>query len=573
MAASTEEPRVSRRSFMTAAGIGVASTALGAVTVSSAQAQEWDNEADVVVVGSGGAALSGAIGALDNGATVIVLEKAPIIGGTTAKSGGGCWIPNSHHMRDAGLADNKDDFMRYSARVAFPELYRANRTDYGMTELWTKLMDTFWERASVIHEHMDKTGASPQKMAMSWEGKPAANYSNQLPESGGVMGRQTEPRREDGSAGAGRDMIKAMSTYAQEHGAQILTEHAVTKIIREADGRVVGVEANTPDGLKTFRAHKGVIFGSGGFTQNPEMRTQYLRTPILGGCAVPTNTGDFILMASEVGAKLGGLNQAWNMQEILEEVLEFSSVPSGLFFLGGDSAIAVNKAGQRMYDEKYIYPERGKSHGKYDIWTNSFPDFYQVLIFDEKAREFGGTLMPPPGAELPKHIISADTIADLAVAIQERFDSLVDKIGPFKLDDDFLPNLEATIERYNGFAETGVDLDFHRGESPIDRFFHAIPVDRGLPNPYMAPIAAEGPYYAVLLGPGTLDTKGGPVYNESAQVLDVHDQPIPGLYAAGNCGASPSGQSYLGGGGTLGMATTFGYIAGEHAALQQLPQG
>lgn len=84
----------------------------------------------------------------------------------------------------------------------------------------------------------------------------------------------------------------------------------------------------------------------------------------------------------------------------------------------------------------------------------------------------------------------------------------------------------------------------------------------------MAPISDTGPYYAVLLGAGALDTKGGPVYNENGQVLDIHDQPIPGMYVVGNAGASPSGKSYLGGGGTLGLGVTFGYMAGEHAASQ-----
>jgi succinate dehydrogenase/fumarate reductase flavoprotein subunit len=152
------------------------------------------------------------------------------------------------------------------------------------------------------------------------------------------------------------------------------------------------------------------------------------------------------------------------------------------------------------------------------------------------------------------------------VAIQERFDSLADKIGPYPLDPDFLPNLQDEIAKYNGYAATGIDLEFHRGEAPIDSHFHPVPIDRGLPNRYIAPISHTGPFYAMLLGAGTLDTKGGPVYNEHAQVLDIHDQPIPGLYAAGNCGSNPSGKSYLGGGGTLGTGTTFGYVAGEHAA-------
>jgi 3-oxosteroid 1-dehydrogenase len=114
-----------------------------------------------------------------------------------------------------------------------------------------------------------------------------------------------------------------------------------------------------------------------------------------------------------------------------------------------------------------------------------------------------------------------------------------------------------------------VDTDFHRGEAPIDAYFHYITVDKGNKNPYIAAISDTGPYYAILLGAGTLDTKGGPVFDTNGQVVDVKDNPIPGLYVAGNASASPSDKSYLGGGGTLGLGITFGYLAGQHAASQE----
>lgn len=566
----SDTSRVSRRDFIKAAGLGASSVALGATLVSGAAAQEieWDETADVIAVGSGGAALAGAIGAIDNGATVIVLEKGPVIGGTTIKSGGGCMVPNNHHMVAAGLSDDRDDFLRYCARVAFPELYRENSPTYGLYEETFRLLEVTYDEAARVFEHLDETGAFPTLLALSWEGKASPNYHGQLPESAGVLGRQVSPRNASGSMGFGADMIMPMSNYVREKGGSILTGHRVTRILRNDEGRVIGVEAVSGGETRRIGANKGVIFGSGGFTHNPYMRTNYLRTPILGGCAVPTNTGDLVHMASEVGAKFGNMQEAWNQQVVLEEVLAFSSVPSGVFFLGGDSAIAVNKFGKRMYDEKYVYPERGRSHQVYDMFQGDYPNLYQIFIFDESAREFGGMLIPGPDADLPGHVISGDSIEELAANIQARFDSLEDQIGPYPLDPDFVANLTETIARYNGFAETGVDEDFHRGEAPIDSFFHAVPVDRGNPNPYMAPISDTGPYYAVLLGAGALDTKGGPVFNEHGQVVNIHDEPIEGLYVAGNAGASPSGKSYLSGGGTLGIGVTFGYLAGEHAATQ-----
>lgn len=563
-----ETSRVSRRGFMKAAGLGAASTALGAVTISSAQAQEWDEEFDVIVAGSGGSALAGAIGALHGGASVLVLEKAPFLGGTTGKSGGGSWVPNNKWMTEMGHQDDKDTFLRYCARVSFPELYNDLSPTFGMTEHHWAQLNAFWDNAAIVFEKLDDTGALPSTVFLSWDGKPAPDYHGHLPENGQILGRQLATSV-DGKAGSGADMVDFMSVYAEDNGADIRIEHRVVKIIRDETGRVVGVHAETPEGTKSFRATKGVIFGTGGFTHNAHMRTQFLRTPIMGGCAVPTNEGDLISMSSEIGVKLGNLNEAWNQQEILEEVLEFSSVPSGVFFLGGDSSIAVNKHGKRMYDEKYVYPERTRSHQVYDQWTGDYPNLYQIFMFDDGAREFGGYLIPPAGADLPSYVISGDTLEELAANIQERFDGLAERIGTYKLDDDFLPNLEETISRYNGFAETGKDLDFHRGESPIDAYFHWVSVDKGNPNPYISAISESGPYYAILLAPGSLDTKGGPVFDVNGQVVDIHDQPIPGLYVAGNAAASPSGKSYLGGGGTLGLGITFGYLAGQHAAGQE----
>lgn len=332
--------------------------------------------------------------------------------------------------------------------------------------------------------------------------------------------------------------------------------------------RVVGVAVETPDGARVVRARKGVVFGSGGFTQNREMRNGYLRIPVLGGCAVPTNQGDLVNLAIEIGAKLGNMNEAWLQQEVAEEVLEFSSVPNGAFLLGGDSMIVVNKLGHRMYDEKHVYNERTRSHVVWDPSRVEYLNLYQFMLFDDHAIETGGMLMPPAGADKPAYILSAPSLDALAAAIQARLDSLVDRIGEFKLDPGFLPALKETVARFNAYAETGEDLEFGRGTLPIEHAFHAPGPHNDKPNKLLYPLARTGPYHCIILGPGTLDTKGGPVTNANAQVLDVRDRPIAGLYAAGNCAASPSGQAYWGAGGTLGLALTYGYIAGEHAARQ-----
>jgi 3-oxosteroid 1-dehydrogenase len=558
--------RVSRRDFFAAATVGAVGVALGVTTVTSAQAQSWDEETDVVVVGSGGAALSGAAGALANGAKVIIFEKGPVAGGTTGKSGGAFWIPNSPYMQGMGLADPKEDAIRYMARTAYPHLYKADSPTLGISQHNYDLLVAFYDNGARVTQALSDTGAMKSVMSMSWDGAPTPDYWAHIPEDKANHGRTTNPTNADGGAGYGGDMIRQLAAYAEANGSPVRAESQVTKIVRDDTGRVVGIEVVTPEGTKMVRATKGVIFGSGGFTQNVDMRYNYLRAPVLGGCAVPTNQGDLVNMAIDAGVKLGNMNEAWLQQEVLEEVLEFSSVPSGTWFLGGDSMIAVNKFGHRLYDEKFVYNERTRTHLTWNPLLGEYSNLYQFLLFDDHAIAYGGMLMPPAGADKPAYIISADSWEDLATAIQGRLDSLSDKIGVFKLDATFLDNLKATVTRFNGFAESGKDLDFHRGEPPIDKHFHKPGANNDKPNPWMYPIADAGPYHCIILTAGTLDTKGGPVINGNGQVLDVHDQVIPGLYAAGNCAASPSGQAYWGAGGTLGPAVTFGYMAGEHVA-------
>jgi 3-oxosteroid 1-dehydrogenase len=127
-------------------------------------------------------------------------------------------------------------------------------------------------------------------------------------------------------------------------------------------------------------------------------------------------------------------------------------------------------------------------------------------------------------------------------------------------------NLRQAIERFNRFAERGVDEDFHRGEKPVQLLFNGVVKEEpGRTNPTMWPISSSGPYYASLVTGGTLDTKGGPRTNTEAQVLDDTGTPIPGLYGVGNCVASPSAQAYWAGGATLGPIIAFAHRAAQAA--------
>ena len=139
-----------------------------------------------------------------------------------------------------------------------------------------------------------------------------------------------------------------------------------------------------------------------------------------------------------------------------------------------------------------------------------------------------------------------------------------------RLADDFLPNLEATVARFNELAATGKDTDFGRGDRAVEQLFNGVvkeEPDRA--NPTMWPLAGTGPYYAALVTGGTLDTKGGPKATPDGQVLDDQDRPIPGLYGVGNCVASASAQAYWAGGATLGPILALAH----RAARRPTPSG
>jgi hypothetical protein len=164
-------------------------------------------------------------------------------------------------------------------------------------------------------------------------------------------------------------------------------------------------------------------------------------------------------------------------------------------------------------------------------------------------------------------VISVNRLADLGPAIDRRLEELEPRVVRFRLTSGFGAALEQSVARYNIFAKSGVDEDFRRGETEHEGIFHG-PRRPGnaLPNPLMFPLAETGPYHAIILAAGTYGTRGGPEIDPRARVLHVRGQPIPGLYGAGNCVASPAGGGYWGGGSQLGPAIVFGAIAGREAA-------
>ena len=364
-----------------------------------------------------------------------------------------------------------------------------------------------------------------------------------------------------------------MEAWTKSKGIKIFTKMEVDSILQDETGRVVGVTATKGGDKFTFNANLAVVFGTGGYTHNEEYMLQFQRGPHYGGCSVPTNTGDFIKLGGQIGARIGNTAGDFRSQNLIEKNVDYPGSVANLFYLIGDSMILVNKYGKRIVDEKRDYNDRTMIHFVWDPVKAEWTNMLTFLIFDERmAKGWEGLPMSPFSGGFDEYVIKGETLDELEREFAKHLDKLSIHTGNFCLDTNFGSNLKETINRFNNFATTGIDEDFNRGVMAYDREWTTFPPKDGTigwdpensKNYTMYPIDKEGPYYGLILSAGTLDTNGGPIINKNAQVLDWHDKPIPGLYGAGNCISSPSANAYWGAGGTIGPATTFGYIAGKH---------
>jgi succinate dehydrogenase/fumarate reductase flavoprotein subunit len=545
---------------------------------------DWDLVYDVVVVGSGAAAFSAAITAARAGSTVAMLERAESAGGTTAKSGGATWIPNNSAMRARGESDSREDALAYLCRLGFPTRYRAGAEDFGIDPDDFALLEVFYDQAGVALDSLIEIGAFHLGARLTQDGQPMPlypDYQGDLPENKGIVGRSVFPTMPpgverpqdtggDGLVG-GLIMIETMRSAAERLGVDLRLRHHVVDVVMSDEGRAIGVLVHVGRSVVTVGARQAIIFGSGGFLSDRAKSDTFLRGPVFGGCAAHTNTGDFVDIGTKLGAELGNMTQAWWDQLVLELALRNRSTAEDVWFPFGDSMLQVNRYGHRVMNEKQLYNERGQIHHYWDPTLREYPNLLMFQIYDDAVAQnplvwpYRG-LVPMPGEER-NYVISANTLDELADAVDDRLTLLSEAIGGVQLATEFKQNLAAAVQRFNSFAESGRDEDFGRGESPLQVLWQG-PGRDGAKNPCMAPLADRGPYHCMILAGGALDTKGGPRINPRSQVMSTDGDPIPGLYGAGNCISSPLGQGYPGAGGTIGPALTFGYLAGLHAARE-----
>jgi 3-oxosteroid 1-dehydrogenase len=530
----------------------------------------FDATADIVVVGGGGGGLPAALFSRWNGDEVILLEKAEQLGGTARKAAFWYWVPNNVRMREAGIEDPEEDFLRYAARLSRPQQYDPSSPTLGLSEWEFAQIRAIYESASPAAELLAERDALPYRWC-----EAVPDYWAELPEDRAPTGRVFVPEgaRESMSDG-GLVGVATMSAAAERDGVDIRLRHRVQRLVI-VDRAVVGVEATGPQGTVRVGARKAVIFASGGFTHDSELRANFLSAPAYGGCAAITNEGDFVRIGSAAGAQLRNMNQAWMCPVPLESAVSRDPSLSGMFSVAGDSMLFVDKTGRRVVNEKLPYNELAQMFFQWDPLRGEYPYLVLVQVWDQRAQEnsagdeYGRLIVGSTGAS-DAHVLRGETLEELADAVRERAAKYATVTGGLALTDDWAENLRASIARFNEMAETGVDRDFGRGERAVQQLFNGDVRDEpGRTNPTMWPLSTSGPYYAALVTGGTLDTKGGPKATPDGQVVDDMDRPIPGLYGVGNCVASPSARAYWAGGATLGPIIAFAYRAANAATKEQ----
>jgi len=542
---------------------------------------------DFVVAGSGAAGLTAALTAAATGLSVLVIEKTEYFGGSTARSGGGVWVPRNSVLRKAGIPDTAELASAYLAHVAtesVPPGLQEAFLEHGprMLDLvlantplsfdWVPNYSDYYPEApggrpggrSIEPRLLDGRILGPELASLRPPYLPApahitvtqANYRwmslgtshpRAITTTARVTGRMIASRlRHRQLLSMGQALVAGLRQGLLTAGVPVWLNTPMTGLLTEND-RITGLTATRHGEPVTIRARRGVLLATGGFERNDEMRKRYQRAPVATDWTVgsPGNTGDGILAGQLAGGELELMDDAWWGPSI-----PLASGP--IFCLAERSlpgSIFVNSAGERFVNEAAPYVDA--VHVMYDKHTDDNPHIPCWMITDQRYRNRYVFTGIPPRKPLPRRWFRSGVVFKA-----ESPALLADQIG---ISGD---GLAKTVQKFNDFAKAGQDADFGRGDSAYDRYYGD---PNCKPNPNLAPLASP-PYYAIKIVPGDLGTKGGLRTDEHARVLRSDGSVIDGLYAAGNTSAMVMGRSYAGPGATIGPAMTFGYLAARDAA-------
>jgi succinate dehydrogenase/fumarate reductase flavoprotein subunit len=550
--------------------------------------RHWDVEADVVVVGSGACGLPAAIVAREAGARVIVVEAENHIGGHAMVSGGNVPLGGGTSVqRKYGIKDTPDlvftDLTDWSvvAPNGFPD-YRYNDREVVRSFADHSVATFEWllsKRVLFVDKAPDERGGNaignsvPREMHAALMDWPLAQ-----------TGKQADPALR-ATYSSGNGLMRPLEVAARNAGVEILLQHRMRALFREQrfSGRVLGIEVETPQGVRAFRAKKAVIVATGGSTGNVNFRRMFdprLTEEYCGLAGMPWSDqdGSGELAAVAVGAQLWGLfNQTSetglaltkagmigcqygyrNLQWMPASEVFHRARASGLRVKDWQDVILVNMLGRRFYDEtgEQFVGNTYNSIDRYEpySWRNARDIRYSPnnfinaalagigdgkngggpiwAIFDADAARREGWDPKPPNVDIDAgFFFAADSLAALAEKIAMPYQRV--KMPPRAL--------EETVARYNGFVESGVDLDFAKPK-PLSKI-------------------AKPPFYAAWATPVVHDTRAGLRINGKCQVIDMNGRVIPGLYCGGE---SAGGFSQHG----LARAACQGFVAGRNAAAE-----
>jgi 3-oxosteroid 1-dehydrogenase len=548
---------------------------------------DWDATFDVVLVGSGGGGMVGALAAAEAGASTLVLEKQDKVGGSTCMSGGIVWVPNNQVMLSAGETDSYEDALihfdtvvgdvgacssierRQAFLTAGPEMVDF-LVDQGVRFTYCRGYSDYYSSAKGGHDvgrgiepvpfNGNVLGPWLEKLqpglaqslglsVMTNEARSLSNYNRSFRAfavSARVVLRTTAARfRRRALLTNGASLIAQILQVALTRGVTVWTGAPLEDLIVEG-GRVVGVRTTRDGRPVLIEARRGVVLASGGFAHNSAMRQEYGGDqPNKGKWSMsnPGDTGEVIQTAMRLGAKTDLMDEAWWLPSPRTGRFAQSTLDQAR---QRPRTIYVDAAGRRFVNESNSYMEVGKAMYARDKTSKAVPCW---LIFDDRYRKRYAHQRSRPG-HFPKSLResgllkTAPTLADLARECEIDADGLLE-----------------TVDHFNEHARKGVDPDYGRGESAYN-------LALGDPNhrvhPCLGPLD-EAPYYAVQVLPGDIGTCGGLLTNEHAQVIGQDDQPIDGLYATGNGTATVMGRHYLGPGASIANTMVFGFVAARHA--------
>ncbi len=567
---------------------------------------EWDHSVDLLVAGSGAAAMAAGIRAADLGLSVLLVEKGAHYGGSTAMSGGVCWVGNHSRMAGIGIADSDAEALRYLKQITRGETPEDLLRTY-VSE--SKRMLAYFEqhthaRFLPLRDYGDYYAEAPG-------GKPGGRSLEPEPFDGSRLGddfsllhppassalvlgkfmitarearkfivlglhsivalawslaryllrfRQRRRFGRDPFLTCGNALIGRLRLSLKDRNVPVWLRAPLVELV-QVDGKVVGALLQRDGKELRVQARRGVLLACGGFERNLKMRQEHGPAPaaIEWNAGSEDNTGDGIELGRHAGAATALMDEAW-----WTPVTQYPGVKSGWVLVVEKSlpgGIFIDGSGRRFTNESAPYQDVvAGMFANHARSGRAVPAWWMVFDANYRRNYIAGPI--GPGRFLPDKMLPRRVRQQLL----RKASSLAELAGMLSVEPQVLAE---TVARFNCMAVAGRDEDYARGEASSDRYYGDTRVK---PNPCMAPLT-QPPFYAIPIYPGDLGTKGGLRTDLHARVLDERGAPIAGLYAAGNTSASIMARSYPGAGGTIGPALCFGFLAAEWAAREvELPR-